>query len=87
MEITRDELLESATTEVHSTTPTKLDPIERPSKKKKKASQRERILAHKDIFHHHMMGKQRGEKNKCIHVLVCECTLQNNLTFKCKCKA
>ena len=53
MEITRDELLESAATEVHSTTPTMLDPIERPSKKKKKASQHERILAHKDIFDHH----------------------------------
>ncbi|KAL5491015.1 hypothetical protein EMCRGX_G016228 [Ephydatia muelleri] len=36
-----------------------MDPIEKPSKKKKKASQHERILAHKDIFHHHMMGKQR----------------------------
>jgi len=82
MEITRDELLESAATEVHSTTPTKLDPIERPSKKKKKASQHERILAHKDIFHHHMMGKQRGENYKCMYLFVNAHLFTKQLNFQ-----
>ena len=47
MEITRDELLKSAGTEVHSTTSTKFDPIEKPSKN---VSQQERIRAHNQIF-------------------------------------
>ena len=50
MEITRDELLKSAGTEVHSTTSTKFDPIEKPSKRKKNVSQQERIRAHNQIF-------------------------------------